>query len=90
MEMQKQGLRFARELEMALHYDNITIGSRRVDFLVDDKVMVELKALIKLEAVHMAQGLNYLVAYKVDKGLLINFGAPSLEVKRLKHPLNKR
>ena len=51
--------------------------------------MVEIKALTKLEDVHLAQGLNYLVAYKLDKGLLINFGAKSLEVKRLRHPLNK-
>lgn len=88
IEMQKQGLKFARELEIALHYDNITIGSRRVDFLVEEKVMVELKALIKLEDVHLAQGLNYLEAYKMDKGLLINFGSRSLEVKRLKHTTN--
>jgi GxxExxY protein len=60
-----------------------------VDFLVEQKVMVELKALIKMEDVHLAQGLNYLVAYKVDLGLLLNFGAQSLEVKRLRHPKNK-
>ena len=90
IEMQKQGLKFARELTMALFYDNISIGSRRVDFLVEEKIMVELKAVIKLEDVHLAQGLNYLVAYKVDKGLLLNFGAQSLEVKRLRHPLNKK
>ena len=52
--------------------------------------MVELKALIKLEGVHLAQGLNYLVAYEVDLGLLLNFGAQSLEVKRLRHLKNKR
>ena len=51
--------------------------------------MVELKAVVKLENVHLAQGLNYLVAYKVDLGLLLNFGGQSLEVKRLRHPLNK-
>jgi GxxExxY protein len=43
-----------------------------------------------MEDVHLAQGLNYLVAYKLDKGLLINFGAQSLEVKRLRHPKNKQ
>jgi GxxExxY protein len=90
IEMTKQGLSFDREVEMPLFYDDQPIGSRRVDFLVDQKVMVELKALIKLEEVHLAQGLNYLVAYKVDLGLLLNFGAQSLEVKRLRHPLNKR
>ena len=86
IEMEKQGLKFSRELEMPLFYDEINIGSRRVDFLVKETVMVELKALIKMEDIHLAQGLNYLVAYKVDKGLLINFDAQSLEVKRLRHP----
>lgn len=89
IEMTKQGLSFERELEMPLFYDNQSIGSRRVDFLVEQKVMVELKALTKLEDVHLAQGLNYLVAYKVDLGLLLNFGAQSLEIKRLRHPHNK-
>ncbi|MDB5284808.1 MAG: GxxExxY protein [Bacteroidota bacterium] len=89
IEMGKQGLSFQRELEMPLFYDEINIGSRRVDFLVEEKIMVELKAVVKLEDVHLAQGLNYLVAYKVDLGLLLNFGAQSLEVKRLRHPLNK-
>ncbi len=86
IEMEKQGLSFQRELEMPLFYDNQPIGSRRVDFLVENQVIVELKAVIQLEAVHLAQGLNYLVAYKVDKGLLLNFGAQSLEIKRLRHP----
>ena len=90
IEMEKQGLRFERELEMPLFYDEKPIGSRRVDFLIEEKVMVELKALLKLEDVHLAQGLNYLVAYEVDLGLLLNFGAQSLEVKRLRHPKNKR
>ena len=89
IEMEKQNLRFQRELEMPLFYEGKGIGSRRVDFLVEETVMVELKALIKLEDVHLAQGLNYLVAYKVDKGLLLNFGAQRLEVKRLRHPKNK-
>jgi len=89
IEMGNQGLAFERELEMPLFYDGQPIGSRRVDFLVEQKVMVELKALIKMEDVHLAQGLNYLVAYKVDLGLLLNFGAQSLEVKRLRHPKNK-
>ena len=89
IEMSKQELNFQRELEMPLFYDEQPIGSRRVDFLVEETVMVELKALIKMEDVHLAQGLNYLVAYRVDKGLLLNFGAQSLEIKRLRHPNNK-
>ncbi len=90
IEMRKQGIEFERELEMPLFYEGYSIGSRRVDFLVENKVMVELKALVKLEDVHLAQGLNYLVAYKVDLGLLLNFGAQSLEIKRLRHPKNKQ
>ena len=89
IEMNKQGISFKRELEMPLYYEEEHIGTRRVDFLVEDKVMVELKAVIKMEDVHLAQGLNYLVAYNVDLGLLLNFGAQSLEVKRLRHPKNK-
>ena len=86
IEMTNQGMSFAREIEMPIFYDNQNIGSRRVDFMVADEIIVELKAIIQLEDVHLAQGLNYLVAYKMDKGLLINFGAKSLEVKRLRHP----
>lgn len=89
IEMAKQGLIFERELEMPIFYEGEAIGTRRVDFLVEGQILVELKALIKLEDVHLAQGLNYLTAYSLDKGLLINFGAISLEVKRLKKPVNK-
>ena len=70
-------------------YNNQNIGSRRVDFVVSNEIIVELKAIIQLEDVHLAQGLNYLVAYKMDKGLLINFGAKSLDVKRLRHPTGR-
>lgn len=86
IEMTNQGVDFAREVEMPIFYDNQNIGSRRVDFVVANEIIIELKAIIQLEDVHLAQGLNYLVAYKMDKGLLINFGAKSLEVKRLRHP----
>ena len=89
IEMSKVGLHFARELAMPIFYDGNNIGTRRVDFLVEETVMVELKAVITLEDVHLAQGLNYLVAYKLDKGLLLNFGARHLEIKRLRHPHNK-
>ncbi|MEM9831766.1 MAG: GxxExxY protein [Bacteroidota bacterium] len=83
IEMEKQGLGFARELEMPIYYEDIQVGTRRADFIVENQVIVELKAVIQLEDAHLAQGLNYLQAYKIDKGLLINFGARSLEVKRL-------
>lgn len=83
IEMKKQGLNFVREQSMLIYYDGIKVGTRRVDFFVEDKVLVELKALIKLEDVHLAQGLNYLEAFQLAVGLLINFGARSLEFKRL-------
>jgi len=89
IEMRKAELHFARELEMPIFYDGVNIGTRRVDFLIEETIMVEIKAVVSLEDVHLAQGLNYLVAYKLDKGLLLNFGARSLEIKRLRHPKNK-
>ena len=91
IEMSKNGLSFEREMEMGIYYDNEHIGTRRVDFFVEGKVMVELKALVNLEKVHLAQALNYLEAYRIDVGLLINFGAPSLQFKRLtiERKLNK-
>ena len=90
IEMAKQGLSFQRELEMQIYYDGQEIGTRRVDFMVEDKVMVELKALTTLEDVHMAQAINYLEAYKLEVGLLLNFGAKSLEYKRVVKSLNRR
>jgi GxxExxY protein len=84
-EMKQAGLVFAREIEQDIFYKNLPepIGTRRADFVVDGKVLVELKALVKLEDVHLAQALNYLKAYRLEVGLLINFGAKSLEFKRL-------
>jgi GxxExxY protein len=82
-EMGEQGISFSREYEMTIHYKGIEIGTRRVDFLVDETVSVEIKALAQLESVHLAQALNYLEAYNLEVGLLINFGAKSLEFKRL-------
>ena len=92
IEMEKQGLRFEREMEMTIYYDDTAIGNRRVDFFVEDVIMVELKALIKLEDVHLAQAMNYCQAYNLPIGLLINFGSRSLEFKRVynvNHPNNK-
>jgi GxxExxY protein len=83
IELEQHGISFLREQEMPLHYKEHEVGTRRVDFLVENKVMVELKAVINLEDVHLAQGLNYLTAYNLEIGLLINFGAPKLEFKRL-------
>lgn len=92
IEMEKQGLGFQREMEMNIFYEGIDIGTRRVDFFVEENIMVELKALIKLEEVHLAQAMNYCQAYNLPIGLLINFGAKSLEFKRVynvNHPENK-
>jgi GxxExxY protein len=83
IEMPLYGLDFNREFEMPIWYREQQIGTRRVDFLVEDVVSVELKALTKLEDVHLAQAINYLEAYHIEVGLLINFGSKSLEFKRL-------
>ncbi len=85
-EIALQGLAYAREFEMPIFYKDDQIGTRRVDFLVEGAVSVELKAVVKLEDVHLAQALNYLEAYNLEIGLLINFGAKSLEFKRLINP----
>jgi GxxExxY protein len=83
-EMRKSGLEFAREIEQDIFYKDLEepIGTRRADFVVEGKVLVELKAIIQLEDVHWAQALNYLKAYKLEVGLLINFGSKSLTFKR--------
>jgi len=86
MEMEKQGLSFVREFDIPIHYDLREIGSRRVDFFVEEKIMVEIKAVGRIENVHLAQAINYLEAFKMDIGLLINFGASSLQFKRLTKP----
>lgn len=83
IELEKTKLLFTRELEMPIYYENIEIGTRRVDFLIEEKVIVELKAVTSLDKVHLAQALNYLEAFKLEIGLLINFGNTRLEFKRL-------
>jgi len=91
IEMQQANLNFAREMEMPIFYKNVQIGTRRVDFFVENLIMVELKALVAIERVHLAQTKNYLEAYKMQIGLLINFGANSLEFKRIyiNEPISK-
>jgi len=85
-EMALQGLNFSREHVMPIFYKEEQIGTRRVDFLVEEVISVELKALTKLENVHLAQAINYLEAYNLEIGLLINFGTKSLEYRRLINP----
>ena len=87
IEMRLQGLLFEREQEMNIFYRRIHIGTRRVDFFVEAVISVELKATSELTDTHLSQGLNYLEVYNLEIGLLINFGAKSLQWKRL---LNKK
>ena len=84
-EMSQKNLQYNREIEQHIYYKDLPqpIGTRRADFVVEGKVLVELKAIKELEDVHLAQALNYLKAYKLEIGLLINFGSKSLTFKRL-------
>lgn len=86
IELQKEGLGFAREIEHPVYYDGVEVGTRRADFIIEGKITLELKAVINLEDVHLAQARNYVVAYDYPQGLLINFGAKSLQYKLLFNP----
>jgi len=83
IELKEAGIDYAREQEIPIYYKELEIGTRRVDFLIGNRILVELKAVTQLENVHLAQGLNYLIAYNLPIGLIINFGASKLEFKRL-------
>jgi GxxExxY protein len=83
IELDDSRISHLREFEMPIYYKEHHIGTRRVDFLVEDNLSVELKAIIQLENVHLAQAMNYLEAYNIQTGLLINFGATSLQFHRL-------
>lgn len=89
IEMNLQHIAHEREKEMPLTYKGFDIGTRRVDFFVDDKIMVEIKAIKELEDVHLAQAINYLEAYNMEIGLLINFGNTKLQFKRVMKPKSK-
>lgn len=86
IELEKAKLQFIREKEHTIFYEGIDVGTRRADFVVENQVIVELKALINLQDVHLAQAKNYVVAYDFPKGLLINFGATSLQYKLIFNP----
>ncbi len=86
IELEHAGISFAREQEHAIYYEDIEVGTRRADFVVEDLVIVELKALINLEDVHLEQAKNYVVAYDKPIGLLINFGGKSLQFKKIYNP----
>jgi GxxExxY protein len=83
IEFERAGLSFVREQEHTIYYDGIDVGTRRADFVVENKVVVEIKAVVALLDVHLAQAKNYVVAYDFPLGLLINFGGKSLEHKLL-------
>lgn len=83
IEFRDKNISFSREHQMPIYYKEQQIGLRRVDFLVDNTISVELKAIIELQDVHLAQAINYLEAYDLEIGLLINFGSKSLQFKRL-------
>lgn len=83
IELSNAGLIFAREVEQTIYYNNIEVGKRIADFIIENQIVVELKAVINLENVHLAQAKNYVVAYQFPIGLLINFGATSLQFKKI-------
>jgi GxxExxY protein len=87
IELERIPLSFQREKEQDIFYDGIQVGTRRADFIVEDSVILELKAVINLEDVHLAQAKNYVVAYDFPIGLLINFGSKSLQYKKIFHPV---
>lgn len=86
IELERAGISFMREQEHTIYYEEIEVGTRRADFIVEDVVVVELKALINLEDVHLAQAKNYVVAYDKPIGLLINFGSNSMQFKKVYNP----
>jgi len=83
IEFERASLPFLTEIELPIFYEEIQVGKRRVDFLIENKVVIEIKAVSELTDIHLAQALNYLEALNLEVGLLMNFGSKSLEVKRL-------
>lgn len=83
IEFKKEGIVFQEEMELPIFYEETEVGRRRVDFLVDKKVVLEIKAVSELNDIHLAQALNYLEGLNLEIGLLLNFGSKSLEIKRL-------
>jgi len=83
LELSHIELEFEQEKEIPIYYRDEFIGTRRADFFIDNKIMVEIKAVINLDDSHLAQAINYLEAYKMEVGLLINFGSKSLQIKRV-------
>ncbi|QKJ29166.1 GxxExxY protein [Mucilaginibacter mali] len=86
IELAEAGVSFVREQEHTIFYNGIEVGTRRADFVVEGRLSVELKAIINLEDVHLAQAKNYTIAYDFPIGLLINFGSQSLQYKLIFNP----
>ena len=86
IELKNADIFHQREIEQLIYYEGKEVGTRRADFVIEQQLVVELKALIKLEDVHLAQAKNYTVAYNFPKGLLINFGGKSLDYKLIFNP----
>jgi GxxExxY protein len=83
IELERSGIEFIRETDQAIFYKEEHVGTRRADSIVDNRIVIALKAVVKLEDVQLAQAKNYLAAYNFDIGLLINFGSVSMEYKRI-------
>lgn len=92
IEMEFQGLSFEREKEMSIYYHDIEIGTHKVDFLIDKKLILDVKVVNELLPVHINQAVNYCEAYNIDDGLLVNFGKTSFEFKRVykKNHINQK
>ena len=86
IEMKKKELIFLDELEVSIFYDGIEIGKRRVNFLAENVIPLEIKAVKQLDNIHLAQAINYLEAYKMEVGLLINFGSIRLDFHQIGIP----
>src|SRR5688572_4767647 len=83
IELERAGLSFEREKDHVIYYEGFEVGTRRADFIVESNIMVELKALINLDDVHLALAKNYVIAYSLHVGLLINFGSTSLQFRKI-------
>ena len=83
IEFDKINLSYKKELELPIYYNDAVVGRRRVDFMVEEKIVVELKAIAELTDKELNQALNYLENHRQEIGLLINFGAKSLQFKRI-------
>ena len=90
IELERANIGYAREVTQPIYYDEINVGNRRADFIIEDKVVVELKAVITLEDAHLAQAKNYVKMYQLPIGLLINFGVKSLQFKKIYPPKGSR